>query len=225
MMRRDAPPRPVHRRSATRDDDRAEVLERAATEMAAHGYHGMSMRDLARVTGRGLASFYVLFGSKEDILFELQRRAFERLVAGAESAVAAETDPDARVLAFVENHIRFFVEQPDVMRVLVQEASALPPDRRAVIRALKQRYFAIGEGLVREVMAPSSDGMDAERATYCVFGMLNWVFGWYEPARHGSAEVLARTIAGVALRGIAVPAPERPRRDGPGVRHRKGEGR
>ena len=36
---------------------KTEILAAAARAFAEHGYHGMSMRDLAKATGRGLASF------------------------------------------------------------------------------------------------------------------------------------------------------------------------
>lgn len=193
------------RRTVARDESRAEVMLRAASAMARHGYHGMSMRDLARATRRSLASFYNLFQSKEDILFELQRTSFESLIEAAEAVLATTTDPEARLDAFVINHVRFFVEKPDVMRVLVVEASALPPARRAAIRALKQRYFDLGAevvGAFARVGQPLDD-MAVERAAYCVFGMLNWIFGWYTPERHGPPDALARTIATLAKQGAA----------------------
>lgn len=193
------------RRTVARDESRAEVMLRAASAMARHGYHGMSMRDLARATRRSLASFYNLFQSKEDILFELQRTSFESLIEAAEAVLATTTDPEARLDAFVINHVRFFVEKPDVMRVLVVEASALPPARRAAIRALKQRYFDLGAEVVGAFarVAQPLDDMAVERAAYCVFGMLNWIFGWYTPERHGPPDALARTIATLAKQGAA----------------------
>lgn len=197
-------------RPASRDESRVQVLERAATAMAQHGYHGMSMRDLAKVTGRGLASFYHLFGSKEDILFELQLRAFQHLLSSAEAALAEPGEPVERLHRFVANHVDHFVEQPDVMRVLVQEAAALPRKRRAIIRALKQRYFAVGEALLAAVVADRGaepSAIESERRAYCMFGMLNWIFGWYDPARHGSPRELARTIVEMTVAGAAGSAP------------------
>ncbi|MBK7398010.1 MAG: TetR family transcriptional regulator [Myxococcales bacterium] len=191
------------RRAVARDESRAEVMLRAATAMARHGYHGMSMRDLAKSTRRSLASFYNLFQSKEDILFELQRTSFESLIESAEAVLTSTTDPDARLDAFVDNHVRFFVEKPDVMRVLVVEASALPPARRAAIRALKQRYFDLGAEVVAALGPEGADAMAVERAAYNVFGMLNWIFGWYTPERHGPPEVLAASIATLARKGAA----------------------
>lgn len=190
------------RREAIREKGRTEVLDRAAHAIARHGYHGMSMRDLAKATGRGLASFYTLFRSKEDILFELQSRAFSELIQDAETKVTAAKTPVAKLEAFVAAHVKFTVEQPDVMRVLVQEAAALPSGRRGQVRALKERYFAIGERVVRAIVGRSLPDAEVERVTYALFGMLNWIYGWYEPSQHGSAQEVARTICRVALRGI-----------------------
>lgn len=204
----------MSRRFATGDDARAEVLRRAAVSIAEHGYHGMSMRDLARSTGRGLASFYHLFRSKEDILFELQQRAFQELCESAEASLggprvgAEASGASTRLRCFIENHVRFVVEEPDLMRVLVQEASTLPPESRAVIRALKQRYFDLGARLLGGVAAESGaesplPPMEIERASYCMFGMLNWSFGWYEPERHGTSSELSNTIFTLITNGVA----------------------
>jgi len=197
------------RRFASRDEGRTEVMTRAASAIAEHGYHGMTMRDLAKATGRGLASFYHLFSSKEEILFELQQRAFQHLLESAEATLRAPGEPVARLHRFISNHVHYFVEQPDVMRVLVQEASALPPKRRSVIRHLKQRYFAIGETLLRRVMEEKSgrkpSALEVERKAYCMFGMLNWIFGWYTAARHGTPDELAATILEVTVSGVSGP--------------------
>jgi len=70
-----------------RERVREEILEAAASAIAAHGYHGMSMRDLAKATDRSLASFYNYFASKEDVLFALQSRAFENLIATSREVI------------------------------------------------------------------------------------------------------------------------------------------
>ena len=194
------------RRLRARDEGRTEVLTRAASAIADRGYHGMTMRELARATGRSLGSFYHLFGSKEEILFELQQRAFQHLLASAEAALSGTDDPVQRLHRFIANHVHYFVEQADVMRVLVQEASALPPLRRRIIRDLKQRYFKIGEALVRAVVeqgnASKLPALEIERRAYCMFGMLNWIFGWYVAERHGTPDDLARTILRVTVSGV-----------------------
>jgi AcrR family transcriptional regulator len=197
--------------AVSRDAGRAEVLGRAAAAIARHGFHGMSMRDLAKATGRSLASFYHLFRSKDEILFALQSHAFEQLLESAARALATIDEPIGRLQIFVLHHVRHFMRQPDVMRVLVLEASALPRTMRGEIRALKQRYFELGQGVLRDVLARGGrvDDDELERMTYSMFGMLNWIYGWYEPARHGTPQDLARTIQHLLLHGISA----LPRRD------------
>lgn len=200
--------------------NRAAILGAAARAIARHGYHGMSMRDLSRASGQGLASLYVYFSSKEDILFALQSEAFDALIASSEQAVARETEPVARLHALILNHVRFFTEHPDLMRTLVQEAAALPPDKRGQIRDRKERYFDSARRLIAVIVEfgcgrpgarPRAEGDEGEleRATYALFGMLNWIYGWYEPKRHGPPELLAQTLHRIALCGLVARCPFR----------------
>lgn len=205
-------------RAARQEQGRQDILEAAAALLSARGYHGMSMRELARATDMSLANLYNYFGSKEDLVFALQTRAFETLVATADQALEGLEGADARLYAFIFNHVRYITAHRDVTRVLVEEAGELPPKRRQAVRALKERYFAIGRGIVEEV-TQAGCGMpgavplgdlpepDVERNTYNIFGMLNWVYGWYDPKRHGEPADVARSIYRLALCGLVARCP------------------
>ncbi len=192
--------------SERHSDGKVEILSAAARAFAEHGYHGMSMRDLAKATGRAPATLYNYFDSKEELLFTLQRDSFDALIAGAEHALAGVVEPDARLNAFVTSHVRYFAANPDVMRVLVHEAAALPPPHRGDIRAKKQRYFDIGHSIVRDLVNGASLApLEVERRTYSLFGMLNWMWGWYEADRHGTPETVAESIVKMARGGLLAP--------------------
>lgn len=199
------------RPSAGRD----EILSAAAKAFAERGYHGMSMRDLAKATNRSPATLYNYVDSKEDLLYLIQKHAFEELLASGRAAVAGTEDAAERMHRFVLAHVRFFADRQYLMRVLIHEAAALPAGRRAEIRERKQAYFELAQGIVRDLGRRESgvdpSPLEVERNTYCLFGMLNWTYGWYEPERHGGPEELAQGIERVALAGIAPAA--RPRRD------------
>lgn len=205
---------------------RSRILDAAARAIAVHGYHGMSMRELARAAGMSLSNLYNYFASKEEILHALQKEAFEVLVGSAEAALAeldaAAGGPDARLYVFISHHVRYVAERPEVMRVLVHEAASLPPARRRSVRRLKERYFRIARGIVAEIVAggcgravslaaAGADGVrdatELDRITYNLFGMLNWIYGWYDPAQHGSPTELARSIHRTALCGIVGQCP------------------
>jgi hypothetical protein len=94
------------------------------------------------------------------------------------------------------------------MRVLVQEAGTLPPRERAKVRTLKERYYDLGRAVVADVYREGAQGGrgesgDLERATYGTFGMINWVYGWYQKGRHGTPGEVARSLHRLALSGLS----------------------
>jgi len=208
-------------RRVRHEAQQVEILEAAASAIAEHGFHGMSMRGLARATGRGLASFYNYFSSKEDLLFSLQSDSFMTLTSSMKAALADVDDPVERLYIFVSNHIRYVAEHRSVFQVLVHEASALPAGRRRKVRLLKEGYFQICRDIVASILAagcnaPGAGGAagldpaEVERVTYSVFGMLNWSVGWYDPLHHGTPQDVAKTIHAVAVCGLVARCPHRP---------------
>lgn len=200
------------------EEQRAEILEAAAAAIAEHGYHGMTMRGLSRATGRGLASFYNYFSSKEDVLFSLQTDAFETMTKSVKAALEGVDEPVDQLYVFVFNHLEFSANHRSVIRVLVHEASALPAGRRKTIRILKEGYFNVCKDIVASILsagcnAPGATGaagldpVEVERITYSVFGMLNWSYGWYDPKQHGTPRDVAKTIHALAVCGLVARCP------------------
>ncbi len=207
-------------RQARLEQQRSDILQAAATLIAERGFHGMSMRDLAEATGFGVSSLYNYFASKEELLAELQTRAFATLIDAAESSLTDAIDPSARLYVFIFNQVRYFIDHADVMRVLIHEAAALPAEHRHKVRGLKEAYFRIGRDAVAAVFAQGCgtpdtargpvDAVALDRATYSIFGMINWVWAWYEPALHGTPEDVARSIHSLAVCGLVARCPSSP---------------
>ncbi len=179
---------------ATAELSREVILAAAVRLMARHGFHGTSMRQLAAEVGCALSSLYNHFSSKDAILREIQERAFEALIARAETAVADAGTPAEKLHAFIDQHVRYVAQQPDLMRVLVHEAGALDAEGRRAVRERKERYFALGRQVLRAVLPAGRSDADVERVTYHLFAMVNWLWGWYEPDRHGDVKAITSSI-------------------------------
>jgi AcrR family transcriptional regulator len=195
---------------------RLAILDAAARAIARHGFHGMSMRELARSTGQSPAAFYNHFASKSEVLLQIQVSAFETLISSTEEAVRGLGSAREQLLAFFQQNLRYLAAHPEVMRVLVHEAGTLPARDRAEVRKLKGRYYDLGRSIVAGLLAasrrrgrgpaarPDARGeLELERRTYGVFGMMNWAYGWYRPTRHGTPAELARSLRALALHGLA----------------------
>src|SRR4029453_12849682 len=80
--------------------DAAERILRAAIGLfRERGYHGSSMRTLARALRMEAASLYYHFASKQDILFAILDRTLDDLLDGVGRAVAAVARPPAPLRA------------------------------------------------------------------------------------------------------------------------------
>jgi len=178
------------------------LLAHAARVFADRGYHPTSMRDLAAASGMSLAGMYYYVRGKEDLLFHVQERCFSRVLEGATAAISAAVDPDERLTAFIRHHVAFFTSHMAEMKVLSHEAASLTGDRLRKINQIKRRYVDLLEGLLRETAA---DLPAAERsaAAFALFGMMNWIYNWYDPAGPLDAERLADLLTRIFLGGVA----------------------
>src|SRR3989442_8945032 len=162
-----------------------QFLSRAAKLFADRGYHSTTMRDLAGATGMSLAGMYYYVRGKEELLHRIQERCFTRVLAGAERAVAAlggaDADPLERLQAFIRHHVTFFAGHMAEMKVLSHEANSLTGERQRKVSAIKRRYVDLLEGLLKDV-APDEPAVDRSAAAYVLFGMMNWIYNWYDPA-------------------------------------------
>jgi len=184
-------------------DERLEhLLARAAKVFAEKGYHSTTMRDLAAASGMSLAGMYYYVRGKEELLALVQERCFTRVVAGAEQAVAGATEPVERLQLFIRHHVTFFAANLEEMKVLSNEANSITGERQRKVNLIQRRYVDLLESLLREV-APDEPRVDRSAAAYALFGMMNWIYNWYDPAGEIDPDRLAGLIARIFVGGFA----------------------
>ena len=184
-----------------------EILIRSARLMAHRGYHGTSMRDLAEVTGRSLSGLYHYFEGKEDLLYLINKRGFSSLLDLAEDLREAGFGPTEMLKGLISRHIGFFVDHLDEMRVMMFGTLELSKDRGREINRLKEAYRQNVQKIVGDYIVAARGvrlgEAELDRKTYLLFGMMNWIFGWYSSGAHGTPEHLANDIFRTFTEGCA----------------------
>jgi len=195
----------------TRFDRRlAEILDYATEVFAEKGYEGASMRDLSRLSGISLAGLYYYFASKEKLLYFIQHHTFSTIIARLRERLAGSDDPETRIRIFVHNHVDYSVTRQKAMKVLSHEDDVLKNSYGTELAAIKRQYYHICVGLVDELaqaeklktLRSDASGISRRTAVMGLFGMMNWLYTWYKPGVDSGAEVLAREISDIFLRGI-----------------------
>jgi AcrR family transcriptional regulator len=189
-------------------DERLEqILAVVANVFADKGFHPTTMRDLSRATGMSLAGLYHYISGKDELLYLLQKRCFQRVTAGAEETVRQGHTPEERLERFIRHHLSFFARHMSEMKVLSHEANSLSGARLADINALKRRYFEMLRLLIAEVEADRPPPHDPQVEAYALFGMMNWIYNWYNPSGQLSPDALAQRFAQLFLFGLTTPTP------------------
>ncbi|HEX5706076.1 MAG TPA: TetR/AcrR family transcriptional regulator [Pyrinomonadaceae bacterium] len=170
----------------TRYDQKLEfILRNAARIFAEKGYHSTSMRDISRETGVSLSGLYYYCKSKEELLFLIQDNCFGRVLERLEERLGETDEAVERLRLVIENHLSFFAANMAEMKVLSHEAESLAGEMHERVSGKKQQYTRTVRRILAEVRAARDDadgaGIDLTVATYALFGMMNWIYNWYDP--------------------------------------------
>jgi AcrR family transcriptional regulator len=190
------------------DEKLALILRSAAAIFAEKGYHQASIRDISRATGISLSGLYYYVRSKEEILFRIQEHAFATVLDNLQRLLQDGGSAEEKLRRLVENHLRFFVNDMQEMKVLSHEATALTGEARRRVNSLKRRYTDLCMELLRQI-EPRKSPEDLRVATFALFGMMNWIYNWYRPGRDLQVQELAAEMTRIFLKGF--PGESQPR--------------
>ncbi len=197
---RKAAPRPA---AESRFDRRlGEILNHATAVFCEKGYEGASMRDLSRATGMSLAGLYHYFKSKERLLYLIQKHTFSTIVQRLKERLEGVTDPDQRLRIFIQNHLEYFVTNQSGLKVLAHEDESLRNGFGSEISAIKREYYRICLGLIDDLKRQHHLDFNSRTAVMSLFGMINWIYTWYNPRVDGNADALGKQMGDLVLNGI-----------------------
>ena len=180
------------------------ILRTSAGIFAEKSYHSTSMRDIARATGVSLAGLYHYCKSKEELLFLIQDHCFGRVLESLERRVKDVADPFEKLRIFIDNHLSFFAANMAEMKVLSHEAESLAGDLHKHVSTKKEKYAKLARKILREIQEQNGSGsaVDLTIATYALFGMMNWIYNWYDPRGKLSVSHLVDNITRLFLNGF-----------------------
>lgn len=184
------------------------ILRAAITVFARSGYHTSRVSDIAQEAGVAYGLVYHYFGSKEDLLQQIFRRTWKRLLEAVEE-VEREDAPAREQLAAVARIVLGAWEvDPDLVRVLIREVARSPQLGREVdeiAHAFAALERIVKRGQERGALRP---GLDPRIAAWILYGALEEILtGWvFDRLPAGSDEVahIEQTVIAVLTDGLAM---------------------
>src|SRR6476620_7603860 len=180
------------------------ILSTSARIFAEKSYHSTSMRDISRATGASLAGLYHYCKSKEELLFLIQDHCFGRVLERFEERTKQVDDPFEKLRIFIDNHLSFFAANMAEMKVLSHEAESLAGDLHKHISGKKEKYAKLARRILKELQQTEtiSPQVDLTVATYALFGMMNWIYNWYDPKGKLKVSELVENVTRLFMHGF-----------------------
>lgn len=202
----------------------SEILDAAAAIFYEKGYEGASMRDLSRQSGTSLSGLYHYFDSKEKLLYLIQRHTFLTILDRLRERLAGNSDPEEGVRILIRNHLEYFIANMKAMKVLSHDADVLKGAYGHEIQAIKREYYRICVDLLEAIRkarlgknAPPPTRHQHRTEVLALFGMLNWIYTWYNPQIDPPSTQIADQMSEMYLRGVLADRSQRKQRKGRAV--------
>lgn len=182
------------------------VLEAALEAFAERGFHGVTVREIAKAAGIHVSSIYGHIPSKEMLLFELSLLGHEEHLAQVTQAVeGAGDDVVARVDAYVRAHVHVHITYQLVARVSNRELHALTGSRRQRIDEIRDQARQLIIDLVRDgTQAGLFRPADPWLAAVMIIGLGLRVSEWWSPHYGYPAPQIEDAIVDAANRILGV---------------------
>jgi AcrR family transcriptional regulator len=179
------------------------ILRAAIVLFRERGYHGSSMRTLARRLRLEAASLYYHYPSKQDILFAILDRTLDELLAGVGRAVAAADGPEARLRAAVRFHVLFHTDSQHEAFVSASELRSLTAANLRLVLTRRDEYERVFRGLLAAgVRAGVFQVSDVRLTAMAILTMCTGVATWFSERGRLAPDAIAERYVEMILRSV-----------------------
>jgi TetR/AcrR family fatty acid metabolism transcriptional regulator len=128
------------------------ILDAAKRAFAEKGFEGTSIADIARTARISDGLVYRYFRNKRELLYEVLRKFYERILLDLETEVFKQDGFSARLEALVRRHLEVFVSDTDLCRLFISEVRTASDYEGSSIQELNRLYTSVLIRIVKDAV-------------------------------------------------------------------------
>lgn len=205
------PQKPDNASAAERSQRRREqtagaLLDAARRVLAAKGYHGTKIVDIARAASVGVGTFYLYYPTKEALFLELVEDTVARLKSELDAVRGRVADPIEQSRVRTLTFFRFAQENRELFRIVFGHGASF----HDVVRRCQEGFIRdLHESIVAGIEHGDLRRGDAMIWAQAFIGMSLQVVSWWIEQENVPIEQVAASLSDLALHGMVAPAGER----------------
>jgi len=187
-----------------RESKYEEIVEAAAVAFAANGFSDTTIQDVAREIGITGAAIYYYFDSKDQLLYEIWKRAGQQLKKSIDQIRAGDGTPLEKLHRVFHAHLNIIMSDRSIFEVLILQRSRLPEYGRDDLindeRQYQEDIAALIAALPEDQLRVNEPGILA----LSVLAQLNGVIRWYSPSQRLKLSEIADIYFDIFTRGALI---------------------
>jgi TetR/AcrR family transcriptional regulator, fatty acid metabolism regulator protein len=128
------------------------ILDAAKAAFADRGFEGTSIADIARIARISDGLVYRYFRNKRELLYEVLRKFYERILLDLETQVFKHGPFSARLQALIRRHLEVFVSDTDLCRLFISEVRTASDYEGSSIQELNRLYTSVLIRIVKDAV-------------------------------------------------------------------------
>jgi AcrR family transcriptional regulator len=165
-----------HRREQEKEELRQTILRAAGALFLEQGYDRFSMRRLAEEIGYSVATLYLYFRDKDDLLFTVVDEGFIRFGKQLAQAAASSDDPWERLSALGEAYVTFGLRNPVYYQLMFMWRTDFLTQARPGEQLPRMEAFGVLQDAVQYAMdAGVMQPGDAETYSDALWAMMHGI--------------------------------------------------
>jgi len=151
------------------------ILEQARRLFFAHGYHGVSVRDIVQACELSNAALYYHFGSKQNLFVKVIRESVSMIAEHVQEAGAGSGSCREHLASMAEAFAQFIWESRSELQTLLRDLAGCEGEeiQQLVPEIMGQIPSLFASVLEEGIAAGEIRLMDAHRVSHLLMGMLN----------------------------------------------------
>jgi len=191
------------------DDKSAPELARkrqiltVASELFAHNGYSATVDQIAKKMGVTKGHIYYYFNSKQEILYQIFRKAMDFFMEEIEEANTPDFPVDQRLKAVLKSHIIAICENKDIMTVFMDLPKDLAKEYWEEIVVSRKKYERLIQELIKEGINKEYFVKENEKLlSYTILGSINWVYVWFQENAELSKEIVSEMMSSYLVNGL-----------------------
>jgi len=181
---------------------RIEILRAAAGIFRRRGYHGASVEQIASALNMAPGNLYYYFRNKEEILYVCHDYSLGLILKELKEVEQSALPPDRQIHRLIVAFVHLFIDVLHGTAWTLEVEALSPPLLKKVIvkrdRIDKGCRRILGNGMRSGLFAQR----DPKLVAFVIFGAINWIPRWYDPAGRATSHEIAQLFADYLVAGL-----------------------